>query len=252
MRPTDKERVLRLLEQLGGRASNARIQDHLGLSDERYAEIKKALLDEGLIASARGRGGGIRLLESKTSAVSTAKQPSGKESDLYEPFVQTLRRNAEDDELNLVVADISAMRLRGMWRNPDIVTVEVRNHQYLRTSETIVTTYELKAANGWNLNSAYEAAAHRRFANYAYLVIPAHPEDSDDAYEEITTACARLGVGLITLRKHYRRFRQSVLVEPENATPDLSAVNEFLARIADFRSGFAEDLSKLFEDARKP
>lgn len=245
MRQTDKERILSTLLQFGGRASNARIRDHLGLSDPRYQEVRQELLDEKRIALARGRGGGIQI--KGQSAPPSPRSPSdGRERDLYGPFVETLRRNAAEDDLRLLAADISAMRSRGMWRNPDVLTIEVRSHEFLRLNEVIVTTYEIKTADGWNLNSAYEAAAHRRFAHFSHLVIGPDDGGTDDVYEELATACGRLGVGLIRLHKHYTRFRQSILVEAEHSSPDLSAVNEFVGRMIDARSSLGKELEGLF------
>ena len=133
-----------------------------------------------------------------------------------------------------------------MWRNPDVLTIEVRNHEFLRKNEVIVSTYEIKTADGWNLNAAYEAAAHKRFAHYAYLVVGPDGNQTDDVFEELATACGRLGVGLIRLQSYYKKFRQFVLVEAENANPDLSAVNEFIGRVVDAQSSLKAELDALF------
>lgn len=58
-----QERFLEVLKELGGSAGNGRLRDELGWQAETYERARDALVEEGLIAKGRGRGGSVALVE---------------------------------------------------------------------------------------------------------------------------------------------------------------------------------------------
>jgi hypothetical protein len=62
-KPTNRVRILRLLNNNGGVLSHRKIQEKLNLADPAYNKLKTILLHEGLVEKARMHGGGLRLTE---------------------------------------------------------------------------------------------------------------------------------------------------------------------------------------------
>lgn len=72
--PSDKnkQRFLRKLQELGGRAGNKRLREELGWQESTYDNVRGELIGEGRIVPGRGRGGSVRLVENGQSR-STAR-----------------------------------------------------------------------------------------------------------------------------------------------------------------------------------
>ena len=67
-----RERFIAILEEYGGSAGNARLREALGWNESTYANVKNALIDEGLIVPGRGRGGSVALAaENKPAPAAT-------------------------------------------------------------------------------------------------------------------------------------------------------------------------------------
>jgi hypothetical protein len=58
----DQDLFLKTLEGLQGKAGNKAMMQTLGWDKERYEAVKTALIDQGLITTARGRGGSVCLV----------------------------------------------------------------------------------------------------------------------------------------------------------------------------------------------
>ena len=76
-----------VLKELGGKATNKVMLEKLGWTKEEYEMIKTALKVDGLIASGRGRGGTVKLVE---------KTPV----EQYIDVVQPVNSNVGDDNAN--------------------------------------------------------------------------------------------------------------------------------------------------------
>ena len=59
---SQRERYVATLEKLGGSAGNGRLREQLGWDEGAYAEVKAALVAEGVVAPGRGRGGSVSLV----------------------------------------------------------------------------------------------------------------------------------------------------------------------------------------------
>ena len=70
-----RERFIAALEALGGSAGNGRLQAELGWQDDTYRNVHAALLADGAIAKARGRGGSVCLASAADSRQSAPAEP---------------------------------------------------------------------------------------------------------------------------------------------------------------------------------
>ncbi len=57
------DRFIESLKQLGGSAGNRRLREELSWDEQTYSAIKSALIHEGVVASGRGRGGSVALID---------------------------------------------------------------------------------------------------------------------------------------------------------------------------------------------
>lgn len=233
---SDVDRILRLLYE-NTSMSNAQIKARLNLKDDRYTTLKDQMLADTLVERSRGRGGGIKITRKgeKQVAASDHDQTStvSKESDLYNPFIETIEAEIIENEENAVALNTSALRKRGKWSNPDVIKITQRAFPLLRISSINLITYEIKQANKWDASSVYEAASHSAFSHESYVVLEwEKDQDFDDLYE-IIPVCQRFSVGLITLQPYYSSFRYIIHVESEKRNPLPDLVEDYLTYIFD-------------------
>ncbi len=239
-RPPDRNRLLWLLQEQGG-TSNQQIRSVLNLKDDRYRELVNELLDEQIIEKFRCRGGGIRLTEKGAkSGVPGAESAVAKERNLYEPFIEALKAEAEENEEAGLVFNTSSLRKRGKWSNPDVTKVAIRSFPILRSHKVLLTTFELKQWKRWNIDAVFEAAAHRRFAHESFLVLEWAKDVPIEGLEEVMAVCSRFGVGLMTLIPRYSSFRHIVQLEAEPNNPAEDYVEEYLGYVFE-RDGANKD-----------
>ncbi len=246
-RPSDKERLMWLLQEKGG-TSNQQVRSVLALSQERYKKVRDELIDAGLVEKFRCRGGGILLTAdgTKLKAAPNAQSSVEKERDLYTPFADALTSEAEENEECAMVSDTSSLRKSGKWSNPDITKISIRTFPILRTSKVILTTYELKQWGRWNLEAAFEAASHRNFAHQSYVVLEWAKDFPIEGLDEIGQACGRFGVGLMTLHPYYTKWRHVVQFEATPYSPSEDFVEEFLGYIFEKQLGSREKYDALW------
>lgn len=257
-RPADITRVMRLLQETEG-LSNSYIRSELNLTDTRYGEIKKSLLDEGAVAKYRCRGGGIRLTPEGEASIpivedgplSTVKY----EKDLYAPLVQYLEQQSKEDEIVSIAINTANLRTKGKWQNPDVTQITLEKYPYLRASELIVKTFEVKQWGRWDVGVAFESAAHRRFSHEAVVVLE-WPNGNDFSLtdptykiDEISRECRRFGLGLYTLRPYYKAYRLHTHIQPIRHTPTKSDTESWLEYIFDRMPDALIGYKKLFEDS---
>lgn len=257
-RPTDTLRVLRALFESDG-LSNAYLRAELNLTDSRYEEIQKSLLDEKLIEKYRCRSGGVRLTKKGEQSVPVPEKgpPSSVkyEKDLYEPLIDFLKRQAQEDDVSSIPINTANLRTKGKWQNPDITQLTIEHYQYLRKKELVVTTYEVKQWGRWDTGVVFEAASHKRFSHEAIVVLE-WPEGvefslSDPTYrlDEISRECQRFEVGLCTLRPYYSSYRLHSHIDSERHAPSDSAVESWLEymfeRLPTARKEYLESINSI-------
>lgn len=239
-RQPDTIRVMRLLDEAGG-LSNATVRAELNLSDTRYNEIKKSLLEEEAIEKYRCRGGGVRLTSKGEKSLpknpETPKSTVKAESGLYVPLVDYLTKQSEEDEIMSMAINTANLRVKGKWQNPDITQITFESYQYLRKSEVIVGTFEVKQWGRWDVGAVFESAAHRRFSHEASVVlewpngVDFSLSDTTFKLDELSRECRRFGLGLYTLRPYYASYRLYAHIEPTRHTPSDSAVEAWLEHL---------------------
>lgn len=242
-RISDKERILKAL--VGGGAgqvlSSAYLKGELNLSNDRYAQLRDELINEGLVEKYRCRGGGLRLTEKgEKSAPKISEYPSAvnKEDDLYDPVCKTLEQSLSGDELTGIVINTGRLKKKGKWQNPDVVQITYDHYRYLRKDEIVIVSMEIKKWGGWNTSVAFEAASHRRFVHKAIVVLEWNDNVafslSDTTYkmDEIARECQRFGVGLSTLhKKGDDEWSLRSHIDPQLHDPNVADVEEWLEYI---------------------
>ena len=110
----------------------------------------------------------------------------------------------------------------GKWNTPDVIGMYVKPCGSGGLPVLRLLSVEAK----WRLtrDAVAEAASHRRFANYAFLLVPTAFLDID---RRLITECMEAGVGIICpgksgAQKYHIQFRPSL------NRPDEEAVDEFL------------------------
>lgn len=233
---SDRDRILLLLNETDG-LSNLRIRTELNLSNERYAEVRKSLVDENLVEKYVCRGGGIRLTrkgEKESPAYEDTSSTVNKEAELYPHLIDFLEEQAKEDDIQAVLCSTHSLKARGKWQNPDVTRTVIVYYPNLRKMHVTVTTYEVKQFPSWNVSAVYEAAAHHRFSHEAYVVLE-WPNgvnfsltDPTHKIDQIARECQRFGVGLATLHPYYKSYRLWPRLEPSPSTPDDEDVEAWL------------------------
>lgn len=255
-RPADADRVLRLLQQTSG-LSNPAIRTELDLADNRYQEIRQALIQEELVESYRCRGGGIRLTTRGESSVPTDEngpQSTVKaEKNLYQPLIKLLEQQSSEDETASIVINTADLRKKGTWQNPDVTQVLIERYPYLKKTEIIVQTFEVKQWGRWDISVVFESASHKRFSHEAAIVLEwpngAVFSLSDPTYklDEIARECRRFGVGLYTLRPYYSAYRLHTHIETPRHLPLDADVESWLEYLFIRRPSASQRFAQLHE-----
>lgn len=232
MSQSAKERILLLLQEQG-RTSNRRLRTSLDLPDDRYAILRRELLEQQLVEKVKGQGGGLQLTPNglKKKVALGAKSSVENERALYAPFVKTLREEIAENEEAAIVIDTSALRNIGKWSNPDVTTISIRKFPILRSHKVLLTTYELKQWKRWNIDSVFEAASQRRFAHEAYVVLEWAKQEPIVGLDDMIAVCSRFGVGLLTLHPYFSKFRYAVQLEAEKNSVSEDYVEEYLSYV---------------------
>lgn len=249
MAQSQRDRLIWLLQEQG-RTSNRSIRSSLDLPEDKYAKIRKDLLDAGLAEKVRGQGGGLQLTPAglKQKTLSAAKSAVENEKALYAPFIKVLKAEIDENEETALVIDTSALRKVGKWSNPDVTTVSIRKFPILRSHRVLLTTYELKQWKRWNVDSVFEAASQRRFAHEAYVVLEWAKLEPVVGLEDMVAVCSRFGVGLITLHPYFKGFRYMIQLEAEKHPVDEDYVEEYLGYVFEKNGGARDQYDALCEE----
>lgn len=202
-----------LLQQVpvdGDFIGNTKLQRRSGLGD-RYWKVRKELVSGGLVVRGKGRGGSIaRVLTTAEAALPETgiktKYAVKKEVELYVPLKDWLvaqwGRDVEDGDffdVRITGTARGKSRSSGLWSRPDVTVVQVNSYDLLPQTVLEVATFEVKKfSDAQNLASVYEAAAHSRWAHFAYLVAEVPSEDFDFP-KRFLSELERFKIGLILM-----------------------------------------------------
>jgi hypothetical protein len=240
-----KNRLLELLPLDGRSRSNSVLIDELGVEKTRYWAVRERLVDEGLAARGRGRGGStarvlmvpevpdVALAPEQLAATSPRWAPAA-EKELYAPLKEVLRGDWQSDNGYdyLAVEDVSmggSKSTGGKWTRPDLVAVEVQVYAYLPTKVLSVHTFEVKKASAIDVTAVYEALSHRRASTHSFVLLEV-PNEAEPPLEldAVIVEARRHGIGVITFAKadDYATWDERVVAE--RVEPEPRALNDFL------------------------
>jgi hypothetical protein len=221
-RPTDEELLLRHIPENGDVVGNYEAMRELGWEYEKYFRVRNPLVEKGVLAIGRGRGGSVRRVQAaafdpasaKVSAAATgasARNPSAgaaSEISLYEPIARVLRKEWALDErlpLETLCVEITGKQggrpTGGTWTRPDITAISVRTFPHILGKFVDVWTFEVKPVDALDVTGIFEAAAHARSATRSYALLQVSKDldpDKDPLIKRCEDEARRLSVGLVT------------------------------------------------------
>jgi len=233
------KKLYSLIPADGTFVGNTFLRRRAGLEDA-YWEVRKELIEQGLITFGRGRGGSVaqQLSATQTPVVEAEEEEAlvEEEADLYDPLLQWLKTEwGESDErgdffaVKITATPKGRPRSSGQWSRPDLTLVEVNNYQFVPQASLEVTTFEVKRfADAQNMSSVYETAAQSRWAHYAYLVAEVPKEDfqfSDRFIGEVE----RFNIGLMLMWRVGEQWRFAVEQEPNRLIPEPKELESLLS-----------------------
>lgn len=245
MNESEKKRyakqLLEILKKDSPKAvSKKTLMQKLGIDPEdsdRFYQIRDYLIDQGFVCKVKGPGELSKLVSQSANGEDNNdfKIPYGKEKQLYDPLVKTLREEWAPKHLGssyylvLKTADMGRKDTGGQWSRPDITIVTKKTWGYLKHSQMEVTTFEVKPTGYLdNITGVYEAASHAMFAHYSYLMLQYEKRPEIHKVEPISKLCKRFGIGLILFSdpKDYSTF----IIEqtPDKKAPNYDEIESFL------------------------
>jgi hypothetical protein len=248
---TDKEKILfEKVPETGETVGNVSLMRELAWAPEEYWPVRNALLDKGVVATERGRGGSVRRFK-RDEAVTVAAPPAApgeiatvevqveySEQQLYEPISKVIRESwtkdyrVEDFVLE-IVANQGPRKTGGIWSRPDIVVVGISVFQFVPGKHLDITTFEVKPYTALDVTAVYEAVAHLRAATRAFVVLHVPPEmaaKSESLIEDIIEEASRHGVGLIIAEDVSNYETWDFKVEALRKNTDPIRLNDFIAK----------------------
>ena len=226
----DETVLLSLLPDSGSPASRYFLQRDLGWDDGRLMEARNRLIDKGLIVAGRGRGGPLRRVTVEPEPVVSELRT---EDELYSPMATVVAERWAVDRRYwksqvVVTARQGRRNTGGTWSRPDVVLVGLRRFAHVPGTHLDVVTFEIKPPDYLDVTAVYEALAHRRVANFAYVLASIPNPDSywDPAIRE---AAERHGIGLLVATDASDYATWYEVVRPERSSPDLELLDQFIA-----------------------
>lgn len=236
---TRARRLLELIPADGDFIGNTTLQRRSKLRGK-YWEVRRELVDKGLLTRGKGRGGSVaRLLDDKSAVVALPKKGKlfvRREVELYEPLRKWLAEMWGKDvesgdffELRITATARRRKRDGGKWSRPDITLVQVNSYDYLPQPVLEVTTFEVKKfSDAENIRSVYETAAHSRWAHFAFLAVEV-PHNDYELPERFVSELERFNVGLILMWKSGDTWEFELHeYETDRLNPDPKELNALL------------------------
>lgn len=255
----DEQQLVDRVPLDGSYITNPELQRRLGWERDRYWTIRNALVDRGVLAVARGRGGLIcRVLQMAEAALPGRENPAEvvlnqlREDELYEPMAEILNGEwAREKRLERWIVHTTARQGRretgGRWSRPDLVVVTLSTYPYIPGRHFDVITFEVKPSDAIDITAVYEALSHLRAATKAYVLLHVPDSDADrlsDALSEVCTEAKKHGVGVLVVNQPGDFAGWEELVEPVRQEPEPRRLNDFLA--TQFEAGQLETLLRWF------
>lgn len=230
-----------------------------GWSEDLYWDIRNRLVERGLLATGRGKGGSVRrvpivkILEQAEVVQPQVSVIVPHERDLYQPMADVIKsRWAQDYRLDSLVVEVTAAQgarqTGGKWTRPDITVASYRTFPYIPGRHFDLITFEIKPCEVVDVTVVYEALGHRRASTRAYALIhvpEAKRAELETLLDEICLEAKRYGVGVMVASDPNNYDTWEELVEAIRHEPDPERLNDFLAQ--QVSQGFREQIIRWFK-----
>jgi hypothetical protein len=237
-RVSDKDKLLQLINY-DNYIGNGVLQNKLQWEPDKYWKVRDSLINAGLAAAGRGRGGSLIRIEKKEDRNQKIDKKD-KEQILYGPLMRTLskewsrERQIQVDQVHFeITANMHSLKAGGKWSCPDITAISVRKFQHLPGQFFDVWTFEVKSIDSFDVTAIFEAAAHSSVATRSFSLLQI-PEKLNDKQNDMIDRCVgeagRLGVGLITFIKpdDFDTWETKLDSIKFNTSPEI--LNDFVGR----------------------
>lgn len=206
------------------------------ISDQDYWLLRDSLIDEGLIAQGRGKGGSVHRVVTSEPVMEVPTTPlKAGESALYEPFHKAILEGyVKENRIKRFVSEETASQGRratgGKWTRPDLTLIAVRTYQFTPGKRLEVITFEIKPDLESAIEGLFEALAHSVFAHRSYLAVHllGFKEDEDIPDDRIVQESNRLGVGYITFTDPADYDTYEIVTSARLNEPDPYEIDNFI------------------------
>ncbi len=162
--------------------------------------------------------------------------------------------DSQESDVRSFAQITAGLKKKGKWQNPDVTQITLETYPRLGKEEIIVTTYEVKLWNCWDITAVFESACHRRFSHEAIVVLEWLPDVvafslSDASYKvlDLANECRATGVGLYTLEKRGKSYQIYAHIEPIRHVPPHSKLEDWLEYFLTKNSDAEKEYEKLFK-----
>ncbi len=124
-----------------------------------------------------------------------------------------------------------AINFPGRWTRPDLAAVHIWRHKFAPAFNVDLHGFEVKASDGCDVTSVFEALAHTRIVHFAHLVWHRpDPAAQTERFKSVAANCRAFGVGFITFEDHEKpdTFTVHQDVPPKRFEPDLALVDTYI------------------------
>jgi len=189
-------------------------QKDLRVYVEQIDEIIDELASNEIITIGKGHGGPITILQMEALESDEEKIS---ERQLYDKFCKLI--NIHKSNLSTTCLPNAGVKTKifktadnksrkgtgGEWSLPDVVLVDKYDYKLLGVKETIIRSIEIKTLNNFSKKGLFEAVAHSKYVDYAFLAIHAsepffsymHNDKRPDGLEELKHLSVSHNIGLI-------------------------------------------------------
>lgn len=202
--------LLELIPRGGDFIGNTTLQRKSGLG-EKYWKVRSELVDGQFVTLGKGRGGSVArapaAVETPPAIADGSEDLVEDEAELYEPlriwlektWGQSVKDEGDFFDVRITGTPKGRARASGQWSRPDLTVVEVSTYEHLPEIVLEVSTFEVKRfSDVQSISSVYEAAAHSRWAHFAYLVAEV-PDVDHEFPERFMSELERFKIGLILM-----------------------------------------------------
>lgn len=216
MARSDVDKIIELLSQHGHQTSKSRILEYYGWDSARLDRaLKRAASEDRQLETVRGG----HVVYRGSERGSRGGVP------LYRDVTNALENNNAKRLLGWTRAtpfDTARAAASGEWSRPDLVIAAHPIRKSSANAPKLLHAIEIEQANGFKIQSVYQAHSQARGADFAWVFAPAFALTKSRDSDRILWAAGKLGVGLVTFeragnRSTYRCETKARFLDPDPA-----------------------------------